>query len=330
MTDEDKAAAAGMDVYYHGSSPTHNSFTREYGDGGEVDNFYSQNAATRVRRDWGEEAMLGQAKIRRTTSTASTPRLPFVWRGVWCGIDHQRGYHPDPFMGGLLDEFRVPRYAYYLFQSQYAPDFKLAGIETGPMVHIANELTQISPADVVVYSNCQQVRLTWLGNIVGTQAPDAEYSHLPHPPFTFRNVFNFSTINTHWRDRTGEIQMVAEGLIDAKVAATEVKKYPERVTGLRVTVEDDGIGLTADGADFVRIRADLVDNKGVLKVLSSRCIVRSPGPGGDHRRRIQPRESDAHRVGTTTVLLRSTYKPGVIKIKGVRPRIGHPARRWWF
>jgi beta-galactosidase len=317
VTDIDKAAAAGMDVYYHGSSTTHNSFTREYGDGGEVDNFYSQNATTRVRRDWGEEAMLGQARIRAhdLDSIYSTPPIR-LGAALWCGIDHQRGYHPDPFLGGLLDEFRVPRYAYYLFKSQYAPDFKLAGIETGPMVHIVNELTQISPADVVVYSNCEQVRLTWLGNVIGTQKPDAEYPHLPHPPFTFRNVFNFATINTHWRQRTGEIQMVAEGLIDGKVAATEVKKYPERVTGLRVTVDDDGIGLTADGSDFVRIRADVVDNKGVPKVLSTADVsFEVQGPGeiiGGESNHANPMRSE---FGTAIALLRSTYKPGVIKVK---------------
>jgi beta-galactosidase len=317
VADVDKAAAAGMDVYYHGSSPTHNSFTREYGDGGQVDNFYSQNATTRVRRDWGEEAMLDQAKIRARDLDDIYASPPIrLGAALWCGIDHQRGYHPDPFLGGLLDEFRVPRYAYYLFQSQYSPDFKLAGIETGPMVHIANELTQISPADVVVYSNCQQVRLTWLGGVVGTQKPDAEYRHLPHPPFTFRNVFDFSTIDTHWRDRTGEIQMVAEGLIDGKVVVTEVKKYPERMTGLRVTVEDNGIGLTADGSDFVPVRADVVDNKGVLKVLSTADVsFQVEGPGeiiGGEFNHANPMRTE---FGTATALLRSTYKPGVIKIK---------------
>jgi len=316
VTDIDKAAAAGMDVYYHGSSTTHNSFTREYGDGGEVDNFYSQNASTRVRRDWGEQAMLGQAKIRARDLDSVYSTSPIrLGAALWCGIDHQRGYHPDPFLGGLLDEFRIPRYAYYLFKSQYGPDFKLPGIETGPMVHIANELTQISPADVVVYSNCEQVRLTWLGEVVATQKPDAQYPHLPHPPFTFRNLFSFATINTHWRDKTGKIQMVAEGLIDGKVAVTEVKKYPERVTGLRVTVDDDGIGLTADGSDFVRIRADVVDNKGVLKVLSTADVsFEVAGPGeiiGGEFNHANPMRTE---FGTATALLRSTYKPGLIKI----------------
>ena len=51
-----------------------------------------------------------------------------------------------------------------------------------------------------------------------------------------------------------------------------VKKYAERTTGVQVTVDDGGIGLVADGSDFVPIRATVVDNKGVPKVLASEYV----------------------------------------------------------
>ena len=202
VADVDEAKKGGLDVYYHGGfDEPRNSFTREYGDGGEVDNFYSQNATTRVKREWGEGPLLEQAVIRAhdLDEVYATPPVR-IGAALWCGIDHQRGYHPDPFWGGLLDGSRVPRYTYELFRSQYPPDYKLPGIVTGPMVRIAHELTQVSGGDVVVYSNCEEVRLSWLGRGVATRKPDAAYRSLPHPPFTFKNVFDFAKIKRDWRD----------------------------------------------------------------------------------------------------------------------------------
>ena len=199
VADIDKAKDGGLDFYYHGGfDEAKNSFTREYGDGGEVDNFYSHNATTRVKREWGEGPMLKQAAIRARdlNDCFGTPPIR-IGAALWCGIDHQRGYHPDPFWGGLLDGFRVPRYyTYDLFRSQYGPDYKVPGITTGPMVGIAHELTQVSGSDVIVYSNCEEVRLRWLGRVVGTQRPDAGYRGLPHPPFTFAKAFDYAVIKT--------------------------------------------------------------------------------------------------------------------------------------
>jgi len=318
VTDVDLAKRGGLDFYYGGSdSGTVNSFTREYGDGGEVDNFYSQNATTRVNHEWGEGPLLKQAAIRAHDLDDCYAAPPIrLGAALWCGIDHQRGYHPDPFMGGILDEFRRPRYAYYLFQSQYDPGYNLPGITTGPMLCITHELTQSSDPDVVIYCNCEAVRLTWLGRLIGTQKPDASYHHLPHPPFTFTNIFHFSEINRHWRERTGQIEMVAEGLIGGQVAVRVVKKYPERTTGLRVTVDDAGCGLTADGSDFVPVRATIVDNKGIPKVLAEEYVYFAvEGPGEIISSPVSHTIPVRTEFGTATVLLRAKTTAGLIRIK---------------
>jgi beta-galactosidase len=317
VADIDEAKKGGLDFYYHGGfDEPKNSLTREYGDGGEVDNFFSHNATTRVKREWGEGPLLKQAAIRARDldDCYGTPPIR-IGAALWCGIDHQRGYHPDPFWGGLLDGFRVPRYAYDLFRSQYPPDYKLTGIETGPLVRIAHELTQVSGSDVIVYSNCQEVRLTWLGKVVGTQSPDAGYRALPHPPFTFANAFDYGVIKRQWRDRTGQIEMVAEGLIDGRVVIRVVKKYAERTTGVQVTVDDAGTGLVADGSDFVPVRATIVDNKGVPKVLASEYVYfQVEGPAEI----ISGPQTHANPVktefGTATGLLRAKTTPGIIRV----------------
>jgi beta-galactosidase len=338
-----EARKGGLDFYYAGNevSPeenrqgdeSRNSFRREYGDGEQVDNFYSHNAPTRVKREWGERALLGQALIRARdldevvygTSPwyLGRPAAPSAHLGaaLWCGIDHQRGYHPDPFWGGLLDGLRVPRYSYYLFKSQYGPEYKVPGIETGPMLYVAHELTQVSGSDVVIFSNCGEVRLTWLGKMLGTQKPSTAYPHLPHPPFIFTNAFDFSSINgdhnrEDCRGRTHEIELVAEGLIEGKVVTQVIKKYPERTTGLQVTVDDAGVGLSADGADFVPVRATLVDNKGVPKVLAAEEVYfQVEGPAeiiGGPANQANPMRTE---FGTATALVRAKTTPGTIRVK---------------
>jgi len=317
VADVDEAKKGGLDFYYHGGfNEAKNSFTREYGDGGEVDNFYSHNATTRVKREWGEGPLLQQAAIRARDldGVFATPPIR-IGAALWCGIDHQRGYHPDPFWGGLLDGFRIPRYTYDLFRSQYAPDYHLPGIATGPMVVITHELTQVSGRDVIIYSNCPEVRLTWLGEVLGTQKPDAGYHALPHPPFTFKNAFDYAVIKSRWRDRTGQIALIAEGLIGGQVAVRTIKKYPERTTAVAVTVDDAGIGLVADGSDFVPLRATIVDNKGVPKVLASEYVYFTvEGPADLITGPAAHANPVATEFGTATALLRARTTPGVIRV----------------
>lgn len=316
VSDVDKAKLAGFDFYYHGSMEEEKcSFTREYGDGGEVENFYSQNAMTRVKREWGEHAMLNQARVRANglDDIYGTPPKR-IGAAIWCGIDHQRGYHPDPFWGGLLDVYRMPRYAYYLFKSQYDPGFKLKGIATGPMVYITHELTQVSEPDVVIYSNCDEVRLTWLGRVIGTQRPDSALRRMPHAPVVFRNVFNYHEISSRWRNKSDRIEMIAEGIIDGKVVCRQVKRYAERTTGIRLTVDSLGMGLIADGADFVPVRATIVDNKGVPKVLAAEEVhfeISGNGSlvGGTMKTQF----------GTATILVKAGVTPGLISVKASAP-----------
>jgi beta-galactosidase len=318
VADVDKAKLAGFDFYYHGGMEEDKcSFTREYGDGGEVENFYSQNAMTRVKREWGEQAMLGQALVRAKglSGIYSTPPKR-IGAAIWCGIDHQRGYHPDPFWGGLLDVYRMPRYAYYLFKSQYSPAFRLTGIDTGPMVYITHELTQVSGSDVVVFSNCDEVRLTWLGKRIAVNKPDTAFPYLPHAPFIFRNVFNYHDISRSWRGKSDSVEMIAEGLIGGKVVCKQVKRYAERTTGIRLEIDSAGIGLTADGADFVPVRATVIDNKGIPKVLASEEIhfeVSGDASliGGD-RPGINPMKTQ---FGTATILVRAGLTPGPIQVR---------------
>lgn len=314
------AIPAGMDLPYwrdgdtHKPAPDENQayFQREYGDW--VDTFHNHNSPVRVMREWGEHAMDLQAEIReqQIDGLYGSPTRK-IGGALWAGIDHQRGYNPDPFWGGLLDAYRIPRYSYYLYKSQYDPDLKVPGISTGPMVYISNELTYISDPDVVVYTNCQQVRLTWEDKVIGTQGPDTSH-HEPHPPVIFKDAFDIHKIQPSLNQKH-RLEMVAEGLIDGQVVCREAKQYPQRTAGLRLEVDDEGVPLQADGSDFVPVRAYVVDEYGTTKVLESAYVTfHVDGPGaiiGGEANHGNPMKTE---FGEATALVRAGMTPGTLHV----------------
>ena len=147
--------------------PKKTYFTREWGD--NPDDWNAQNSPSRVSRAWGEVPMLVQAETYAhldypytTYDVLYSLSRQHVGGCLWHSFDHQRGYHPDPFYGGIMDYFRQPKLSYYMFCAQRSPQKNGNLIaESGPMVYIANSLTPFSPSDITVYSNCDEVRLTY-------------------------------------------------------------------------------------------------------------------------------------------------------------------------
>ena len=188
---------------------------------------------------------------------------------------------------------------------------------------IANELTQISAPDVVIFTNCEQVRLTWLNKVIGTRAPEQGVA-MPHPPITFPGVFVFKVLTERWRDRLEQVEMVAEGLIGGTVVCRTVKKYAQRTAAIRVMVDDRRVPLRADGADFVPVRAWVVDANGMPKVLASEEVhfaVRGPGHIiGEASTQANPMKTQ---FGVATALVRADVVPGEIEVtawaQGLKP-----------
>ncbi|MDZ8118781.1 glycoside hydrolase family 2 protein [Pontiella agarivorans] len=321
VADHHEAEKGGFDFHYNCDGKDHNSFHREYGDGGEVDNWYSQNARQRIKREWGENAMVRQSRIQEVALAHTFGSLPAKIGGtMWAGIDHQRGYHPDPFRGGHLDGFRIPRYTHYLYMSQYDPDYNIPHLGEQPMIKIAHEHTQVSGADVVIYSNCDEVRLTICGEDKGTRQPERSgaLKDLPHPPFVFENAYDWQVVKKH-RDGASkfkDVDIVAEGLIDGRVVVTQVVPYAQRTTGIALSLDGVGVDLVADGSDFIPVRATVVDQYGSPKVLASEYIhfvVEGEGEIiGDSTTYANPKKTE---FGVATALIRSTVKPGKITVK---------------
>ncbi len=299
-------------------------FTREWGD--NVDDWSSHNSPSRVARNWGEQAMLVQAQHYAFPSYPITnfevlyQQSPqHVGGCLWHSFDHQRGYHPDPFYGGLMDVFRQPKYSYFMFSAQRPADINKQLIaDNGPMVYIAHEMIPFSSKDVTVYSNCDEVRLTFnKGGKTYTYHKDNNHKGMLSPIITFPDVYNFMADKAlSNKKKQADVYLLAEGLIDGKVVATHKVEPARRPEKIILWLDNENTELKADGSDFVTVVAAIADKNGNIKRLNNYHICFTiEGEGrilGGEREMANPAPV---KWGTAPVLIQSTLKPGKIKVK---------------
>lgn len=294
-------------------APKQNILTREFGE--YVDDWYAHNAINRACRDWGEQPMLTQAlSLAQTASTMHQTTGGFLGGCLWHPFDHQRGYHPDAYFGGIYDAFRQKKTAFEMFAAQRRVGDP--GVE--PMVYIANEMTQFSDSNVVVFSNCDSVRLTTF---------DGAHSYtlaVPHPvdkafnaPVIFRKAWDFWEARelSYKRKKPEKVNMIAEGIIGGKVVCSTKRMPSRRSTKLRLYVDTMGKPLVADGSDFIVVVAEVTDDSGHVRRLARehvRFVVEGEGciiDDGDIN--ANPRRVE---WGSAPILLRSTLKAGRIHV----------------
>ena len=291
-------------------------FTREFGE--MVDDWYAHNCLNRAARGWGEKPMLTAAlSLADTYGTMRHGQRQFIGGCQWHPFDHQRGYHPDPYFGGIYDAFRQKKYAFEMFKSQIPADKSLSS-NNAPSVFIAHEMTPFSDQDVVVFSNCDSVRLSFLeGDRQMTLPVVHDPNGLPSAPVVFPHFWDFWEAREYsYKKRDWQhVSLLAEGIIDGKVVVTEKKMPSRRSTKIRLYADEMGKQLVADGSDFIVVVAEITDDNGNVRRLAKDQIVFSvEGEGriiGDASIAANPR---AVEWGSAPVLIQSTNKAGKVTI----------------
>lgn len=299
-------------------------FTREWGD--NVDDWNSHNSPSRVNRAWGEIPMQVQAQGYAKTDYKYTC-YDVLYRNtrqhmggcLWHSFDHQRGYHPDPFYGGIMDAFRQPKLSYYMFCAQRPVEKNNRLIvENGPMAYIANAMTPFSPKDVTVYSNCDEVRLTYCKN--GKQfiyKKEKTDEGMPSPIITFKDVWDVMYDKQLARkNKHEESYLLAEGIVDGEVVATHKVMPARRPSKIILWADNEGTETIADGSDLITVIAAIADENGNIKRLNNYHIkFEIEGPGelvASKETFTNPREVQ---WGTAPILVRAKAQTGNIKVK---------------
>ncbi|MBA2943074.1 discoidin domain-containing protein [Paenibacillus sp. CGMCC 1.16610] len=286
-------------------------FTREWGDD------WSESATSptgyRSVRKVGETDMLNSLILRQKALNGdggydwaglnANPRI--AGNALWSFYDVNRGMDTDPSYSGIADIDRYPKFNYYFFQSQRDPNLMLHGVDSGPMVFIANYWTATSPRDVTVASNAEQVKLYLNDRLIATQNPDSGLTYVKHPTFTFNNV--------PWEPGT----LRADGLMNGVVVASHSVSTPGQPHHLSVEFDTKGKGLVADGSDLVMAYVTVRDaNNSIVPTNNISVSLSLSGPGGligngDTRTFANPVAVEA---GVAAALVKSTLTPGAIKL----------------
>jgi beta-galactosidase len=302
------AAAPAYWKTYEGKRPL---FIAEYGDW----EYYAQNAGfnqpdysnlspeernSRQLRGFGEKRLLQQA-FNFQEALNDNLASPAIGSANWLMFDYNRGYADDIEASGIMDIFRIPKFAYYFYKSQRQPDgFSDRLAESPPMCYVASDWAEHSDLHIRVFSNCERVKLSINGKDVASQNPDRDAfsSMLAHPPFTFR-------VDTF---QAGELEAI--GFIDGKKAASHKVMTPLMPNTVRLTTGCDDIKPTPGEKDVFFVYASILDKNGsIIPTASDSIWFKIAGPGrliGDN-----PVKAEA---GIATIVVETTGEKGILKI----------------
>lgn len=279
----------------------------------EFKNLSPEERTSRQLRGQGEKRLLQQA-FNYQEAFNDNLASPAVGCANWLIFDYNRGYADDIEASGIMDIFRIPKFAYYFYQSQRPPEVMpdLPTTVSGPMVYLAsywadskNDTIARSDGIVKVFSNCQRVSLFLNGKDVATQDPerDAYSSNLMFPPFTF-------TVDKFW---TGELEAI--GLVDGKRVASHKVNTPLTPQKLRLSAALDGVQPTLGKKDVFFVYATVVDENGTMVPTGSNSVTFGlNGPA-----RLIGQNPIAAEAGIAAILVETSGSAAMVEVTATSP-----------
>jgi beta-galactosidase len=109
----------------------------------------------------------------------------------WCAFDYNT--HKEFGSGdricyhGVMDIFRLPKYAAYFYESQIDPAHHVVLQAATLFARGERSVGGVDP--LVVFSNCDEIEVYRGKHLQGRYTPDREqFPHLPHPPFVIPGI----------------------------------------------------------------------------------------------------------------------------------------------
>ena len=255
----------------------------EYGDW----SYGGTNSSTRVTREkensygkkGGDEGMLIQCDNIQE-SVALMNSKDYVGASMFWHYTDFAGFDQGMLeYCGVTDLYRIPKHSAYFFQSQRDPSIDMSkyGIETGPMVYIANLWDQdADSSEVRVFSNCDTVALYLDGELIAEQGHD-ETMWGPHGDLSEslspgeQDGKEISTENLEYPPITfdlsgyeaGKGTLRAVGLIDGEEAAEYIRKAPGEADAVQLRPRSD-TPIQLDGSDAKLVWINITDADGTV------------------------------------------------------------------
>jgi len=232
----------------------------------------------------------------------------------WCMFDYNT--HSDFGSGdricyhGVMDMFREPKFAAYVYTSQCEPSEEVV---MKPVTIWARGERNIGGAlPLIVLTNCDEVELRY-GSLTKRLGPDREtFPHLPHPPVVFdHRSFTPDELGV-WGMEWEDVHFT--GYIGGKPAVEQHMVANPLPTSLQVEADSDT--LRAGERDTVRVIVRALDQAGLrLPFLNEAIKIKVEGPA-----KVIGPETVAFQGGTTGFWLQATGEAGAIKLEVSSPR----------
>jgi beta-galactosidase len=174
----------------------------------------------------------------------------------WCAFDYAT--HGDYGSGdkicyhGVMDMFRMPKFAAQLYRSQKDPGEEIV-LETAS-VFSRGEKGDNRVAPVIIMTNCNYIEFEVYGKNQGKFWPSNNYAGLPHPPVEIKTHESF------WIEKWQGA--VIRGFINGKAVAE--RRFVRDAYLAKLEVIADDIELSNSYADDTRVACRFLDQEGNL------------------------------------------------------------------
>lgn len=234
----------------------------------------------------------------------------------WCMFDYNT--HKDFGSGdricyhGVMDMFRQPKFAAYVYASQCEPSEEVVMKPVTFWARGERNIGGVLP--LIVLTNCDEVELKY-GSLVKRVGPDREnFPHLPHPPVVIDHRHFTKDELGVWGMKWDDAAFT--GFIDGKAAASLRMVADPVPTTLEVVA--DNTTLRTEGRDSVRVIVRALDQAGnVLPFLNDAVDVTVTGPA-----RLLGPERLVFQGGSTGFWLETTGATGGIAVAVTSTRLG--------
>lgn len=247
----------------------------------------------------GEKNLLQQA-LNVQQAHNSNFETPAVADGYWVMFDYNRGYADDLEASGIMSLFRLPKFAFYFFQSQRDAYEPVNGQENPPMVFLASYNDQNSSGNIRIFSNCEEVELYRNDQSLGRRLPDKNIisNHLRHPPITFTQVIPDAD------------SLTAVGYIGGKEVARHRVWKPGMPSRISIEADLSGKEWKSGCNDGIFIRARIMDeNQQILQDYHEAVSFTLTGEA-----EIIGNTNPIPEAGIATILVKAGTAPGTITL----------------
>lgn len=228
----------------------------------------------------------------------------------WCAFDYNT--HKDFGSGdricyhGVMDMFRIPKFASYVYKSQVEPEKKAVMEPITFWTRGERSIGGVVP--LIVFTNCDYIEFQYADSEAIRVYPDKEnYAGMPYPPVVIDGNYLTDEILGEWGHRWQDFSI--KGYYKDELVAE--RKYAKNPVPESLSVEVDDYELISTQKDATRVIVKVLDQCGnILPFLDAIIKVELEGPA-----RVQGPKELVLKGGAVGFWIESLNEKGTIDLK---------------